>query len=79
MLASDYVRTFTDLATMEGANEAARRAVNGILDATGSGSPRCTLWPVTEPPIFTPWQQLDRVRFRRGEPHLSLLGREAEP
>src|SRR5215210_984887 len=28
-LASDYVRTPTDLATMEGANEAARRAVNG--------------------------------------------------
>ena len=27
-LASDYVRTYTDLATMEGANEAARRAVN---------------------------------------------------
>ena len=31
-LASDYVRTDTDLATMEGANEAARRAVNGLLD-----------------------------------------------
>ena len=30
-LASDYVRTYTDLATMEGANEAARRAVNGLL------------------------------------------------
>ena len=30
-LASDYVRTYTDLATMEAANEAARRAVNGIL------------------------------------------------
>ena len=29
-LASDYVRTHTDLATMEGANEAARRAVNGV-------------------------------------------------
>ena len=28
-LAADYVRTYTDLATMEGANEAARRAVNG--------------------------------------------------
>ena len=27
-LASDYVKTYTDLATMEGANEAARRAVN---------------------------------------------------
>ena len=35
-LAADYVRTYTDLATMEGANEAARRAVNGILDATHS-------------------------------------------
>ncbi len=35
-LASDYVRTYTDLATMEAANEAARRAVNGILRAAGS-------------------------------------------
>src|SRR5262249_52815529 len=35
-LASDYVRTFTDLATMEGANEAARRAVNAILSTSGS-------------------------------------------
>ena len=34
MLAADYVRTYTDLATMEGANEAARRAVNAILDAS---------------------------------------------
>ena len=39
-LASDYVRTHTDLATMEAANEAARRAVNGILAATGSSAPR---------------------------------------
>jgi 15-cis-phytoene desaturase len=30
LLASDYVRTFTDLACMEAANEAARRAVNAI-------------------------------------------------
>ena len=35
-LASDYVRTYTDLATMEGANEAARRAVNAILERSGS-------------------------------------------
>jgi uncharacterized protein with NAD-binding domain and iron-sulfur cluster len=32
-LASDYVRTFTQLATMEAANEAARRAVNSIISA----------------------------------------------
>ena len=41
-LASDYVRTHTDLATMEGANEAARRAVNAILDArAATPAPRC--------------------------------------
>lgn len=34
-LAADYVRTFTQLATMEAANEAARRAVNGIILAEG--------------------------------------------
>ena len=39
-LAADFVRTYTDLATMEAANEAARRAVNGILDATGSNARR---------------------------------------
>ena len=37
-LAADYVRTHTDLATMEGANEAARRAVNGILKPTASSA-----------------------------------------
>jgi uncharacterized protein with NAD-binding domain and iron-sulfur cluster len=74
-LASDYVRTYTDLATMEGANEAGRRAVNGILDAVGSDSPRCALWPMSEPAIFAPFQALDRVRFRLGQPHLSLVGR----
>jgi len=43
-LAGDYVRTETDLACMEGANEAARRAVNALLDAAASMRPRCTVW-----------------------------------
>jgi uncharacterized protein with NAD-binding domain and iron-sulfur cluster len=43
VLASDYVANGTDLATMEGANEAARRAVNHILLATTSPAPRCTI------------------------------------
>ncbi len=51
-LASDYVRTHTDLATMEGANEAARRAVNGLLDAVKFDGPRCELWPLHEPEIL---------------------------
>jgi uncharacterized protein with NAD-binding domain and iron-sulfur cluster len=44
-LAGDYVRTETDLACMEGANEAARTAVNGILEHCASREPPCQLWP----------------------------------
>ena len=40
--AADYVRTHTDLATMEGANEAARRAVNNIIESSGVKIPLCT-------------------------------------
>ena len=54
VLAADYVRTHTDLATMEGANEAARRAVNAILDAVGSSAPRCDVWKLREPPVLGP-------------------------
>ena len=48
-LASDYVRTFTDLATMEAANEAARRAVNGIIRAARSDAEPCGIWNLHEP------------------------------
>ena len=67
-LASDYVRTFTDLATMEGANEAARRAVNGLLDAVNFSGPRCTLWPLHEFEVLAPWRLHDAARFRAGQP-----------
>lgn len=67
-LASDYVRTFTDLATMEAANEAARRAVNGILDAARSDVARCSVWPLHEPEIFAPWRALDLIRHTQGLP-----------
>ena len=67
-LASDYVRTFTDLATMEAANEAARRAVNGILAASGSSASPCDVWQLHEPEIFAPWRELDRIRYGQGLP-----------
>jgi geranylgeranyl pyrophosphate synthase len=67
-LASDYVRTHTDLATMEGANEAARRAVNGILDAEGHSGPRCRIWPLHESPAFAAFREYDAVRFGLGLP-----------
>jgi geranylgeranyl pyrophosphate synthase/uncharacterized protein with NAD-binding domain and iron-sulfur cluster len=67
-LASDYVRTHTDLATMEGANEAARRAVNGLLDAAAFAGPRCCVWPLHEPPILAPWRLHDAARYQAGLP-----------
>ena len=44
-LAGDYVQTDIDLATMEGANESGRAAVNALLDAAGlqgQAARRCT-------------------------------------
>lgn len=67
-LASDYVRTYTDLATMEGANEAARRAVNAILDASGSDAPLCQLWKLHEPDWLAPWRAQDQRRYDAGMP-----------
>ena len=67
-LAADYVRTYTDLATMEGANEAARRAVNGILDRSHSAGPRCSVWPLSYPGgLFTLKRRRDRKRLRRAD------------
>jgi len=68
-LASDYIRTYTDLATMEGANEAARRAVNGILERSHSAEPRCRTWPLRYPGgLFAWFQGRDRKRLRREDP-----------
>jgi len=67
-LAADYVRTSTDLATMEGADEAARRAVNAIVDASGVRAPSCTLWKLHEPLAFALWRWHDRRRYERGLP-----------
>jgi uncharacterized protein with NAD-binding domain and iron-sulfur cluster len=65
-LASDYVRTFTDLATMESANEAARRAVNGVILAARSDVPLCQIWNLHEPEVLLPFRAYDRVRYRKG-------------
>ena len=68
-VASDYIRTYTDIACMEAANEAARRAVNCLLLASGSTAPPAQLWPLEEPVFLKPIQEIDRIRFRLGLPH----------
>lgn len=65
-LASDYVKTYTDLATMEGANEAARRAVNNIIEASESDASLCELWKLDEPFILDVLKLKDQDRFNKG-------------
>ena len=71
-LAADYVRTHTDLATMEAANEAARRATNAILAVSGVAAPPCDLWEFDIPIAMRKAQLLDQLRFRMGLPNLLL-------
>lgn len=68
MLASDYVQTQTDLACMEAANEAARVAVNAILDATGWQGARCRLFAMPMPEALSLWRAHDKRRFEAGQP-----------
>jgi uncharacterized protein with NAD-binding domain and iron-sulfur cluster len=71
-LAADYVRTYTDLATMEAANEAARRATNAILAVAGLSASPCELWEFEIPKPMREAQVLDRIRFRMGLPNVIL-------
>jgi 15-cis-phytoene desaturase len=72
-LASDYVKTYTDVACMEAANEAARRAVNGLLERAQSSAKPVPLWPLSEPEFFKPLIEYDRLRFRLGLPHAGCM------
>ena len=64
--ASDYVRTHTDLATMEGANEAARRAVNNIIEASGTKTDLCEIWDLHEPWMLAYYRWHDYRRYQKG-------------
>lgn len=64
VLASDYVRTSMDFASMEAANEAARRAVDALLERSRSPAPRCGLWPLRPPRLLEPLRRLDALRYR---------------
>jgi uncharacterized protein with NAD-binding domain and iron-sulfur cluster len=72
-LASDYVKTSTDLATMEGANEAARQAVNGILDVSKSRQLGCRIFGFDEPAFFAPFRAIDKLMYDRGFPHSGIF------
>ena len=68
-LAADYVRNNVSLATMEGANEAARQAVNAILAQSGSSAGPATLGTLWQPSELALEFQVDEVRYRAGQPN----------
>ncbi len=76
VLASDYVKTHTNLASMEGANEAGRAAVNAILERSGSSAARSEIWPLVEPAgLLGAMKAIDAWLYGRGSRHLfQLLG-----
>ncbi|MDX6650915.1 MAG: hypothetical protein QOJ97_2866 [Solirubrobacteraceae bacterium] len=68
-LAGDYVQTNVDLATMEGANESGRSAVNALLEASGSKAKPVTMYKLYVPPEFEGSKQADAELYRRGQPN----------
>ena len=77
-LASDYVKTNTDLASMEGASEAARRAVNAILDADANASTPCAIFSMADDlgPLVAVAKRLDRDLYllEKGTPNALTFG-----
>jgi uncharacterized protein with NAD-binding domain and iron-sulfur cluster len=68
-LSGDYVQTDVDLATMEGANESGRAAVNALLDASGSKAKPVTMYRLYDPPEFEAAKAADRELYRQGQPN----------
>lgn len=73
-LAADYVRTNTDLACMEGANEAGRRAANAIISRSGVFARPSEVWDLQEPAIFEPLKAQDAIAYQLGLSHPGRVG-----
>ena len=69
-LSGDYVQTDVDLATMEGANESGRAAVNALLEASGSKAEPAQMYKLYDPPEFEAAKAVDRELYAQGQPNL---------
>jgi len=69
-LSGDYVQTDVDLATMEGANESGRAAVNALLEASGSNAEPVTMYKLYDPPEFEAAKAADRELYKQGQPNV---------
>ncbi|MFB6268746.1 MAG: FAD-dependent oxidoreductase [Halobacterium sp.] len=76
VLAADYVRVDTDLATMEAANEAGRHAANAVLSRSPVRARPVQTWGLDEPGVFDPLKKEDALRYRLGLPHPGEAGHD---
>jgi len=68
-MASDYVRTHIDLATMEGANEAGREAANAILARSGVSGTPATIKALWQPKELAAVRLTDATLYQLGLPN----------
>jgi uncharacterized protein with NAD-binding domain and iron-sulfur cluster len=68
-LAADYVRVYIDTATMDGANEAGRRATNAILHAADSPAAPATVNNLYQPSEWEPFRSADEQAYANGLPN----------
>jgi len=69
-IAGDFARTEVDLATMEGATQSGRAAVNALLERSGRASPSCTVSPLPSPPQLASLHGIDVQMYRQGRPNI---------
>ena len=63
------MQTDIDLATMEGANESARSAVNALLEEAGSKAAPVEMFKLYDPPEFEALKAVDRSLYKAGQPN----------
>jgi uncharacterized protein with NAD-binding domain and iron-sulfur cluster len=69
-LSGDYVQTDVDLATMEGANESGRAAVNALLEAAASKAEPAAMYRLYDPPEFEAAKAVDRELYKQRQPNV---------
>lgn len=74
-LASDYLRTEVDLASMEGANEAGRHAASRVLERLSLDASHIRFHSHGALRQFASLRKLDAVAWKLGQPHLIDLAR----
>jgi uncharacterized protein with NAD-binding domain and iron-sulfur cluster len=65
LLAADYIKTNTHLDTMEGANEAEKRAINNILEIE-KRKDYCKIYPLNQPLVLSVYQKVDQKHWKKG-------------